>query len=416
VPLTETFFTVGFLAIQVGLIVVFWSRSVFKFVQNSGFRKIVCFVVIEALCMAGILFGGYLEEHYTLYSMLREPVDEYRQNFPEAPSVNGDPSLVQWVEKQKPSLPRPAFDSVSGFVSWQSSLRHTLQGLFDVSDMHIPVYVRYKEIASTKIDNEITRIFIVFESFDGTTIPAYLFLPTSNGKLPGIIVVPGHVGRYESGIGETAGITKSYQHEAALRLCKAGFAVITFELRGFGYLGGKVDTEHKLVAHNAILGGSFYKAIVSKDMKYAIDLLRLLPEVDPDRIGITGVSFGGEMAVTYAALDERVKVVVCQGFGGSIGATEGVRGKKTVQPHYCHVIPGQNKLFFQEDIYLLVAPRPLLGIRGDHEYRGDLESFSNTVGRAYKTLSAASSFAFTVAPGGHEYFIQPAVGFFKKFL
>lgn len=225
----------------------------------------------------------------------------------------------------------------------------------------------------------------------------------------------GHVEEYEEGITQTAGLVDSYQNKAALKLAEAGYVTLTIEFRGFGYLGPRIDTEHRLVAYNAILGGSFYKAIISKDIKYALDLLRSLDEVDPVRIGITGVSFGGEMAVTYAALDPRIKVTVFQGFDEAQREEKGVSGTSLDQPHYCHIIPGYNNYLLQGDMFLLIAPRPLMGVKGELDYLAD-SLLSDEVFNAYKSLNALSSIKVETVMGGHSYFVEPAISFFNQFL
>jgi hypothetical protein len=219
------------------------------------------------------------------------------------------------------------------------------------------------------------------------------------------------------GIGQTAGLVPSYQHGAALELAKAGFVTLTFELRGFGYLGSRVNTEHRYVAYNAQLGGSFYKAIIARDAKYATDLLRSFSEVDQDAIGVTGVSFGGELATTYAALDERIKVVVAQGHGGLSGPIQARVGSLLRPvPHYCMLIPGYDSRSQYEDMFLLVAPRPLLTIRGSRELPAGSDTFAGLVGKAYADHQVPKLFQFNVLPGGHEYFVQPAVEFFQRHL
>ena len=52
------------------------------------------------------------------------------------------------------------------------------------------------------------------------------------------------------------------------------------------------------------------------DIRNAISFFETLPEVDPDRIGLWGTSFGGANAPYTAAVDTRIKAVVGQvGFG-----------------------------------------------------------------------------------------------------
>ena len=104
-----------------------------------------------------------------------------------------------------------------------------------------------------------------------------------------------------------------------------------------------------------------------------------------------------------------------QSFGGAVGIQRGVEGTSQDIPHYCHIIPGHNKYFLQEDIFFLIAPRPLLGVMGELSYSRNVE-FSEMIGKAYGALDASSFFRLEIVPGGHEYFVQPAIQFFKSYL
>lgn len=375
------------------------------------------FCLLQAIGAFLILIGGYWESEGSmkLYGRLRTWVDESRYASPEHPEIQGDPGLVNLVKKQQPVLPRPDFKDAAAFQTWQQALRRSLHSLFNFSENPPSATIQVQTLSSRTIAPDITRTFLTYQSYDGTTIPAYLFVPSSEGPLPAILVLHGHVSIYEEGITQTAGLSESYQHQAALQLAQGGFVTMTIEFRGFGYLGPYMNTEHKLVAYNAILGGSFYKAVLCQDINYALHYLQNRKEVDSQRIGITGVSYGGEMAVTYAALDERIQAVVAQGFGGKSGKQTGVFGTTTAQPHYCHIIPGHNTILLQEDLYLLLAPRPTLGIRGSREQAVE-PVFTEHIQQAYNVLGASSQWEFRIEEGGHEYFVPPAIQFFQRYL
>lgn len=415
--LTQIVVIGGYGVLQLLIVVCCFSQRFLKKLQKKFSWKIITFCFLQMTGAFLVLLGGYweAEESIKLYSQLRKWVDEYRYTSPEHPEITGDPGLLKFVQQQNPLLPRPDFEDVDAFRSWQISLRNSLYALFNFQKSELPEPIQSHTISSYPSVHGVTRIFLTYQSYDGTSIPAYLFLPPSKKPQPAIIVLPGHVGIYEEGISQTAGLIDSYQHKAALILAQAGFVTMTIEFRGFGYLGPYVNTEHKLVAHNAILGGSFYKAILCQDIQYAFHYLCHLQKVDSQRIGITGVSYGGEMAVTYAALDDRVKVIVAQGFGGSMGQETGVFGTTTEQPHYCHTIPGQNTFLLQEDWYFLLAPRPVLGIRGNREH-AVAPKFEEQIRQAYDVFGVSSQWKLSIEPGGHEYFVWPAIQFFRHYL
>ena len=379
--------------------------------------KIKIITILVIACTLSFLFGGFIEKNKRLLrGTLSYFLEKPSPPLPDFSPVQGDPQLINFVQRQQLSIPRPNYSSNSSLRLWQESLRAKLHHHFSFPDLTKFQKVNFREVSIKSEENGIIRKKIFFESFDGTPIPAFLFAPLQANRAPAILVLPGHVLEGGSGIAQTGGLVESYQHSVAKELAQAGFVTLTMELRGFGELGKPVNTEHRLVAYNAILGGSFYKAVVSKDIQFAINFLQRLDQVDSQRIGITGVSYGGELAVTYAALDKRIQAVVFQGFGGLLGLEEGQVGGRRDQPHYCHIIPGSANTLFREDIFFLIAPRPLLGVRGTQDVEGNPQDFRNEVKNFYEKIDASSFFEFLTVSGGHEYFIEPAVSFFKHHL
>jgi dienelactone hydrolase len=323
----------------------------------------------------------------------------------------GDPSLVKRVASMQPRLVRPSFDDRAAFVEWRESLRRTLRDeifkLPAVGQRPPP----YRILHTERLQEGVERHAIVYRADDGTEIPAYLFYPARAERSPAVLVLSGH----GVGIWETAIQVESYQRAAAYQLARAGFVTLTPELRGFGHVGSEMGAEHQAVISNAILAGSFYKAVIAADLVRATDLLASLPRVQRDRIAVTGVSFGGEMSVAYAALDTRIAAVVVQGYGGeTLGAVPGVsRSYGEPLPEGCHTIPGQNEIMRHEDMFLLVAPRPLLIVRGTQDGGGipSWNEFSEVMTAGYSSMGATHRFRAATAEGGHEYFVQPTVEF-----
>jgi len=129
---------------------------------------------------------------------------------------------------------------------------------------------------------------------EGTRLEGDLFLPDglkTGERRPGIVLCHGFTGL-------RAGILPDY----AKVFAEAGFVVLTFDYRGFG---GSQGTKWRLIPLEQI-----------DDIRNAITYLQDQPEVDPDRIGLWGTSFGGGHAPYTAGIDTRVKAAVGQvGFG-----------------------------------------------------------------------------------------------------
>jgi len=340
---------------------------------------------------------------------------------------------IQSVRRKPAALPKLPLDLYIGFSDsgrysdipiigspepddysvWRKDIRDFILGETGIIIPREKQLVDYQLYSEKRVEG-IRQQFLVFSSFDGTQIPAYIHSPIDhNGlPLPGIVVIPGHVREGRSGIEQLANKPASYQHAAAARLAEAGFITLTFELRGFGYLGFPSNTEHTLIAYNALLEGRSYKELIIRDTQMAVSMLRMIEDVDQSRIGITGTSYGGEIAVNYAALDDSIKAIVFHSFGGGSGLKPRVSGGRINQPHYCHILPVVDSRIPREYWYWMLAPRSVLGIRGE----SDNHNFKNFLDIYQKGWGGEDGLELDVQTGGHEFFVNPTIEFFKRHL
>jgi dienelactone hydrolase len=263
----------------------------------------------------------------------------------------------------------------------------------------------------------VSRTLITFTSWDGTRIPAYVHEPSAGDRFAGILVVPGH----GAGIRSTAGISSDdYQHGAAIELARHGYVTLTPELRGFGRLTPRGQPNHRAVAQAALAAGSSYKALVVRDLGFALTVLQAWARVDPARIAVVGTSLGGELAVMLGAVDSRARLVISQSYGGNVGPARAgnmsADDESGDTPHGCHTLPGVNRLIWQEDWFRLLAPRPVLVVRGSSNTPARAGVFQDLVADAYAQFTSRDRFQFAVGEGDHEFFAAPAVEFLARWL
>jgi dienelactone hydrolase len=143
-----------------------------------------------------------------------------------------------------------------------------------------------------------TRGKITFVSEVGDRVPAYLLKPSRlEGRTAGILCLhpTARIGK-----GVPAGLGGKPGRQYAEELAERGFVTIAPDYPNFG------DYEFDPYANG-------YASATMKGIwnhMRAVDLLRSLPEVSPERIGCIGHSLGGHNTLFVGAFDERIRAMV----------------------------------------------------------------------------------------------------------
>jgi dienelactone hydrolase len=137
-----------------------------------------------------------------------------------------------------------------------------------------------------------------YEIVPGFESSALLYEPEHiDGKIPAILNLSGHDG--------PQGYAYEFKQKRCISYAKHGIMALNLEWFGFGELA-KDGNDHFFAAHLDFVGanglGIFYLS-----MRRGLDYLYLNPQVDRNRIGVTGLSGGGWQTIVLSALDERVK-------------------------------------------------------------------------------------------------------------
>jgi uncharacterized protein len=108
------------------------------------------------------------------------------------------------------------------------------------------------------------------------------------------------------------GVRNIYLPDNARVLAEAGYVVLNFDYKGWGDSEGP---KTRLAPYSRVA-----------DVQAALSFLSAHPQVDPERLGIYGTSYGGATVVFVAAIDPRVKCVV-----SVVGIGNGARWMRSVR-------------------------------------------------------------------------------------
>ncbi len=240
---------------------------------------------------------------------------------------------------------------------------------------------------------------VVFESRPDFPIPANLYRPTPGGAVrrPAILVPIGHY--------LAEGKTATEVQAICQGLAKEGFITLTYDAIGHGERMIPGNVHHEAGYALLPLGQTIAGWMVWDSMR-ALDYLETLPEVDPSRIGITGVSGGGLNSLLTAALDQRVQAAAVVGFTFEFNNWIKYGGNHCACTH----LPGIFRSMEWFEIASLVAPRPLLLLQGEYDdifpIAGARRAASHTQ-VAFELLRAQNNFRFEELAGEPHAYSRP---------
>ena len=240
------------------------------------------------------------------------------------------------------------------------------------------------QIANRRVRGSYTVEDVAFEASPGFYVFGNLYRPFPSGKrVPGILVTHGHFtedGWYAR--------TRPENQILCATLAEMGAVVFTYDMVGWG--------DSRQVQHNVpdVLRLQLWDSI------RAVDFLLSLPEIDPERLGITGASGGATQTILLAAVDGRIRasmpvVMVSSGYSGSDPCEDGMNIRK---------IPGQPDTNNAE-IAAVNAPNPLFLISDGIDWTKHFpeEDFPD-IRRIYEIFGATQNVGNKHFPKGkHDY-------------
>ena len=252
-----------------------------------------------------------------------------------------------------------------------------------------------------------------FDNGAGDTVPGYLLLPKSPaGRRPAILYCHWHAGEYNLGKEELFE-AKHTPEAPGPALARRGYVVLGVDASGFGERNGQgpdgptlkgYKAEESAAKFNLWVGRTFWGMLVRDDLM-ALDYLASRPEVDPGRIGVTGMSMGATRTWWLMALDERLKTGVAI---ACLTRYQNLIEHRSLHEHDIgYFVPGMLRHFDSEAVVALIAPRPVLFQTGDQDAGSPVDGIhavETTVRSVYRLYGREHDFQSLLYPGqGHVY-------------
>ena len=239
---------------------------------------------------------------------------------------------------------------------------------------------------------------LIYESQPGFYVTAALFLPpTVSGKAPAIVYCSGH---------SPLGFRSDTYQTAIMNLAKKGFVVLAFDPLGQGErmqypdrqghssLVGGPTHEHSYAGAQCFITGSSMANYMIWDAIRAVDYLVSRPEVDPQRIGMTGRSGGGTQTTYAAALDDRIRAAAPEAYITRLSILFKTRGPQDAEQNIPYLVSRQLDL---SDFLIARAPQPTLIIsttRDIFSIEGARDSYHEAK-QAFEALGKASNLSMS---------------------
>lgn len=199
---------------------------------------------------------------------------------------------------------------------------------------------------------------VCFASSPGIYVTGNLYRPAASTsgarRYPGVACPHGHWPRGRLHNDQTGSVPAR-----CITLARAGAVVFAYDMVGFNDAGHSFAHNHKRLDTPATaLWGIGHFQLQSFNSLRVLDFLQSLPDVDPERIGVTGASGGGTQTFILGAIDDRVDVAAPVNM---ISST--MQGGCVCENAPCLRIDTNNM-----EIAALFAPRPMLMVSASGDW------------------------------------------------
>jgi dienelactone hydrolase len=321
---------------------------------------------------------------------------------PSVDTSRGDGMIDTYFKSETQELAKDCLADIETVEDWtalRDTYRRQLEEMLGLDPLpeRTPLAAR---VTGTLDHPEFVVEKLHFQSRPRLYVTANLYLPKNRaGPLPAILYVCGHSPAKEDGV--SYGNKTKYQHHAAW-FARHGYVCMVIDTLQLGEIEG---VHHGTYRENMWwwnARGYTPAGVEAWNAIRSLDYLQSRPEVNGERLGVTGRSGGGAYSWWLAALDDRVKAAVP------------VAGITSLENHVVDgCVEGHCDCMYQVNTYrwdyaqvaALVAPRPLLVANTDRDEIFPLDGVldvHNKVRRLYELHGHPERLGLNIAAGGHD--------------
>ena len=294
---------------------------------------------------------------------------------------------------------------------WQSKRQQYYDELVDMMGLVDVPLIGERPPLNIKITGTIQRQGfqikkLYFESLPKLYVAANLYVPDNITKpVPGILYACGHAH------------TQKVRYQAhGIQFAKLGFVCLIIETIQWGEVRGEHWGCYANGWFHWYSRGYTPAGVEVWNGIRGLDLLAQLPEVNYEKLGVTGISGGGAQTWFIAAIDNRVKAAapVC-----GTGTIAGHVQQRTIDNHCDCMMPINT---YKRDLYhigALISPRPLLVASAKKDAYFSIESVREVcenVRHIYDLYGKANEITLIETPGGHAYHEKSKYEVFSFFM
>jgi cephalosporin-C deacetylase-like acetyl esterase len=335
-------------------------------------------------------------------------------------ATEGDKQIEKYLAAETDRLSKRVLDGATTLAEWQQRQPRLRQEYFYMLGLWpLPEKTPLHATITGKTEHDGVIVEnLHFQSRPGLYVTANLYRPKeTSGKLPAILYLCGHAGRGRDG-------NKSAYQDQGLWFAHNGYVCLVLDTLQLGEIPGRHHGTYGIRASRDKKGeaetrfwwhcrGYTPAGVECWNGVRAVDYLLTRPEVDPERLGVTGISGGGAATFWIAAADERIKCAVP------------VSGMSDLESYVKHkVINGHCDCMFLYNTYqwewttiaALIAPRPLLFCNSDNDSIFPMDGNRRIIERLRKLYGLYGKPGLVdeyVSHGGHAYRPDLRIAAFK---